>query len=66
MSLVGAAIVFLDMLDRWRNATNVIDRVDASTDHAAELRKVKRRESLAMVGPLVIAVGAVLTLIGVW
>lgn len=57
-------MVFFDMFDRWRRVTNVIDGGDADTDHAAELRKVKRREALSMAGPLVIAIGAVLTLIG--
>ena len=66
VSLVGAAMVFFDMFDRWRSATNVIDGGDATTDDAAELRKVKRREALSMAGPLVIAIGAGLTLIGIW
>jgi hypothetical protein len=42
---IGAAMVLIDMFDRWLSPTNVIDGDDASTDHAAELRKVKRREA---------------------
>ncbi|OFE16127.1 hypothetical protein BA895_20670 [Humibacillus sp. DSM 29435] len=64
-SLLGATAVFIDMFDRWRSATNVIDGGGPGTDYAAELRKVKRRAALSMGGPIVIAVGAVLTLIGV-
>mgnify|MGYP001403005288 CR=1 FL=1 len=66
VSLIGAAIVLLDMFARWRGATNVIDGGNAGTDHAAELRRLKRRGALSMLGPLLVMVGSVLTLLGVW
>ncbi|VXC13264.1 hypothetical protein [Aeromicrobium sp. 9AM] len=63
IAAVGAALVLLDVLDRWRTTTNVIDGGNASTDFDAELQKAKRRELAAVVGPLLVLVGAVLTVI---
>ena len=60
---VGATLVLIDVLDRWRTKSNVIDGGNASTDFDAELRKLKRRELAAAIGPLLVLVGAVLTVI---
>lgn len=62
-TIVGAVLVLLDAADRWRTASITIDGGNASTDFAAELRKKKRRELAPTVGPALVLVGAILTVV---
>ena len=63
VATVGAALVLLDVLDRWRTKSIVIDGGNAATDYDAELRKAKGRELAAAIGPLLVLIGAVLTVV---
>lgn len=63
IGVIGAALVLIDTFDRWRNTSVVIDGGNASTDFDAEERKAKRRALASGVGPLLVLVGAVLTVL---
>ena len=65
LSAIGAVLVLLDVLDRWRNTTNVIDGGDASTDFQAELRQAKRRALWSALGPILVLAGSILTVLAI-
>lgn len=60
---IGAAVVLLDGIDRWRNTTTVIDGGTPFTDFEAEERKAKLRALASVVGPVLVFVGVILTVL---
>ena len=63
MGVIGAVLVLVDTWDRWRTTTTVIDGGGPGTDFEAEERKARRRALWSVVGPALVVVGAVLTLL---
>jgi hypothetical protein len=58
LSGVGALLVLVDALDRWRHTTVVIDGGDAFTDFDAQERKAKQRALASAAGPMLVLVGS--------
>lgn len=60
---IGAALVLVEALERWRNTNTLVDGGNPSTDWAAIERKARFHALASAVGPALVLVGAVLTIL---